>query len=90
MTSTHEPGLALLVSNRPARHPASNTRSDGRRRVTDTDLEWLSVLIKLRATGMPVRDIRRALRAQRECLRLLDTKINHYEDCLAVAEADNA
>jgi DNA-binding transcriptional MerR regulator len=90
---------------------------DGRRRFTDADLDWLSVLIKLRATGMPVRDmqryaallrsgagqaermellirhreqVRRALRAQQECLRLLDAKISHYEDCLAVTEADDA
>ena len=28
---------------------------DGRRRFSDGDLDWLSLLIKLRATGMPVR-----------------------------------
>jgi DNA-binding transcriptional MerR regulator len=33
--------------------------SDGRRRFTDRDLEWLSLLVKLRATGMPVRDMQR-------------------------------
>ena len=75
---------------------------DGRRRFSDADLDWLSLLIKLRATGMPVRDmqryaelvrsgagqaeriellkrhreeVRRALAAQRDCLKLLDTKI---------------
>ena len=32
---------------------------DGRRRFSDRDLDWLSVLIKLRATGMPVRDMQR-------------------------------
>jgi DNA-binding transcriptional MerR regulator len=32
---------------------------DGRRRFTDGDLDWLSVLIKLRATGMPVKDMQR-------------------------------
>ena len=32
---------------------------DGRRRFGDRDLEWLSLLIKLRATGMPVRDMQR-------------------------------
>ena len=90
---------------------------DGRRRFSDADLEWLSVLTKLRATGMPVRDmqryaelvrsgagqaervallerhreqVRRALRAQQECLRLLDSKISHYESCLADTQADNA
>ena len=82
---------------------------DGRRRYSDGDLDWLSLLIKLRATGMPVRDmqryaelvrsgageaerlellkkhrdeVRRALAAQRECLKLLDTKITYYASCL--------
>ncbi|MGH3154755.1 MAG: MerR family transcriptional regulator [Streptosporangiaceae bacterium] len=32
---------------------------DGRRRFTDGDLDWLSVLTKLRDTGMPVRDMQR-------------------------------
>ena len=32
---------------------------DGRRRFSDSDLDWLSVLTKLRATGMPVRDMHR-------------------------------
>ena len=32
---------------------------DGRRRFSDGDLDWLSLLIKLRATGMPVRDMQR-------------------------------
>jgi DNA-binding transcriptional MerR regulator len=32
---------------------------DGRRRFTDADLEWLSLLVKLRATGMAVRDMQR-------------------------------
>ena len=83
--------------------------SDGRRRFSDGDLDWLGLLTKLRATGMPVRDmqryaelvrsgagqaerlelltrhreqVRRAIASQRECLRLLDAKINHYESCL--------
>jgi DNA-binding transcriptional MerR regulator len=82
--------------------------SDGRRRFSDADLDWLSLLTKLRATGMPVRDmqryaelvrsgageaerikllkkhreeVRRALTAQRECLKLLDAKIS-YQDQL--------
>jgi DNA-binding transcriptional MerR regulator len=85
---------------------------DGRRRFSDGDLDWLSLLTKLRATGMPVRDmqryaelvrsgagqaerlellkrhreqVRRAIAAQRECLRLLDTKIAYYGICLAEA-----
>lgn len=33
--------------------------SDGRRRFRDNDLDWLSLLTKLRATGMPVRDMQR-------------------------------
>ena len=83
---------------------------DGRRRFTEADLDWLSLLIKLRATGMPVRDmqryaelvrsgageaeriellkrhreeVRRSLAAQRECLKLLDTKIALYSGRLA-------
>ena len=32
---------------------------DGRRRFSDGDLDWLSVLTKLRDTGMPVRDMQR-------------------------------
>ena len=85
---------------------------DGRRRFSDGDLDWLSLLTKLRATGMPVRDmqryaelvrsgagqaerlellkrhreqVRRAIAAQRECLRLLDAKITYYANCLAEA-----
>jgi DNA-binding transcriptional MerR regulator len=86
--------------------------SDGRRRFSDGDLDWLSLLTKLRATGMPVRDmqryaelvrsgagqaerlellkrhreqVRRAIASQRECLKLLDAKVSHYENCLAEA-----
>ena len=32
---------------------------DGRRRFSEGDLDWLSLLTKLRATGMPVRDMQR-------------------------------
>jgi len=32
---------------------------DGRRRFSDADLDWLSLLTRLRATGMPVRDMQR-------------------------------
>jgi len=86
---------------------------DGRRRFSDADLDWLSLLIKLRATGMPVRDmqryaelvrsgagqeeriellkrhreeVRRSLAAQRDCLKLLDSKISYYGSCLAALE----
>ena len=88
---------------------------DGRRRYSDADLDWLSLLIKLRATGMPVRDmqryaelvrsgagqaeriellkrhreeVRRALAAQRDCLKLLDTKISYYGSCLTAPPAN--
>ena len=90
---------------------------DGRRRFSEGDLEWLSLLTKLRATGMPVRDmqryaelvrsgageaeriellkkhreeVRRALASQRECLKLLDSKIGYYADCLAAVPPDTA
>lgn len=79
--------------------------SDGRRRFTDSDLDWLALISKLRDTGMPVKDmqryaeltrsgagqaerlellkshrteVRRALARQRECLKLLDFKIDNY------------
>jgi DNA-binding transcriptional MerR regulator len=85
---------------------------DGRRQFSDADLDWLSLLTKLRATGMPVREmlryaelvrsgaghqervellrrhreqVRRDLAAQRECLKLLDSKITYYDSCLAEA-----
>jgi DNA-binding transcriptional MerR regulator len=78
---------------------------DGRRRFSDADVDWLTVITRLRETGMPVRDmqryaelvrsgggeaerlellmrhreeVRRALIAQQECLRLLDSKIDTY------------
>jgi DNA-binding transcriptional MerR regulator len=79
--------------------------SDGRRRFSDADLEWLTLITKLRETGMPVRnmqryaelvrsgsgeterlellrrhreEVRRTLAAQKECLRLLNSKIDAY------------
>lgn len=33
--------------------------SDGRRRFSEADVSWLLLLTKLRATGMPVRDMQR-------------------------------
>ena len=78
---------------------------DGRRRYSDADLGWLSLITRLRETGMPVSDmqryaelvrsgageaerlellkrhraeVRRALAAQRETLKLLDSKIDTY------------
>jgi DNA-binding transcriptional MerR regulator len=79
--------------------------SDGRRRFSDADLDWLTLITRLRDTGMPVKDmqryaelvrsgagvaerlelfrrhreeVRRALTAQKECLKLLDAKIDNY------------
>ena len=39
--------------------PPIERGGDGRRRFSDADLDWLSLLSKLRATGMPVRDMQR-------------------------------
>jgi DNA-binding transcriptional MerR regulator len=33
--------------------------ADGRRRYSDADLDWLMLISKLRATGMPVREMQR-------------------------------
>ena len=93
--------------------PPIERGSDGRRRYSDRDLDGLATMTKLRATGMPVRDmqryaelvrsgagqaeriellkkhrdeVRRALAAQRECLKLLDTKIGHYSSCLSAPQ----
>jgi DNA-binding transcriptional MerR regulator len=33
--------------------------ADGRRRFSDADLDWLMLISKLRATGMPVREMQR-------------------------------
>jgi DNA-binding transcriptional MerR regulator len=79
--------------------------ADGRRRFSDKDLDWLTLITRLRETGMPVGDmqryaglvrsgggeaerlellkrhreeVRRALTAQRECLKLLNSKIDNY------------
>jgi DNA-binding transcriptional MerR regulator len=79
--------------------------ANGRRRFSDSDLDWLTLITKLRETGMPVSDmqryaelvrsgggeaerlelltrhrdeVRRALAAQRECLKLLNSKIDIY------------
>ena len=97
--------------------PPIERGGDGRRRFSDCDLDWLATMTKLRATGMPVRDmqryaelvrsgageaeriellkkhreeVRRALASQRECLKLLDAKIEYYADCLTRAPQANA
>jgi DNA-binding transcriptional MerR regulator len=45
---------------------------DGRRRSSDGDLDWLSLLTKLRATGMPVREMLR-------CAELVRSSAGHQE-----------
>jgi DNA-binding transcriptional MerR regulator len=39
--------------------PPVERGSDGRRRYSDGDLDWLATMTQLRATGMPVRDMQR-------------------------------
>ncbi|MCA1983569.1 MerR family transcriptional regulator [Nocardioides nematodiphilus] len=39
-------------------HPVGRSAS-GHRRYTDTDLSWIEMVTRLRATGMPIRDVRR-------------------------------
>jgi DNA-binding transcriptional MerR regulator len=61
---------------------------DGRRRFSDSDLDWLSLLTKLRATGMPVRDMQRyaeLVRSGAGQAELLDSKISYYGSCLLPA-----
>lgn len=36
-----------------------NRAGSGHRRYTDRDLDWVDLITKLRATGMPIREIRR-------------------------------
>jgi DNA-binding transcriptional MerR regulator len=88
--------------------------ADGRRSYSDADLGWLTLITRLRETGMPVGDmrryaelaragsgdaerlellkrhreeVRRALAAQRECLKLLNAKIDTYSRCARQARA---
>ena len=88
--------------------------ADGRRRFSDKDLDWLTLITRLRETGMPVGDmkryaelvrsgggeaerlellnrhrqeVRRALAAQRECLKLLNSKIDSYARRVGEAQA---
>ena len=39
-------------------HPVERAPS-GHRRYTDEDLRWIQMVTRLRATGMPIRDVRR-------------------------------
>ena len=62
--------------------PAIERGSDGRRRYRDSDLDWLSLLTKLRATGMPVRDMQRyaeLVRSGAGHAERLDLLIKHRE-----------
>jgi DNA-binding transcriptional MerR regulator len=90
--------------------------SDGRRRYDDRDLEWISLITKLRQTSMPIKDMQkyaefvrsgggqaerieifkrhreevlRAIRAQQECLKLLDSKIDAYSRQLCELQGDS-
>jgi DNA-binding transcriptional MerR regulator len=74
--------------------------ADGRRRFSDADLDWLLLLSKLRATGMPVRDMLRyaelvrssaheqeridLLRQHRERVR---QSLLEQQDCLKLLDA---
>ncbi|CAM3617772.1 MerR family transcriptional regulator [Nocardioides zeicaulis] len=40
--------------------------SSGHRRYTDEDLRWIEMVTRLRATGMPIRDVRRYAALVRE------------------------
>ena len=89
--------------------------ADGRRRFSDRDLDWLTLITRLRDTGMPVSvmqryaelvrsgggeaerlellrhhraEVRRALTAQRDCLKLLNSKIDSYTRRLSEASAN--
>ena len=68
--------------------------SSGHRRYTDHDLTWIQMLTRLRATGMPVRDVKRyavLVRAgdgnEAERLELLVTHRQRVEAQLAEATA---
>jgi DNA-binding transcriptional MerR regulator len=74
--------------------------ADGRRRFSDADLDWLILLSRLRATGMPVRDMLRyaelvrsgareqeridLLREHRERVR---QSLLEQQDCLKLLDA---
>jgi DNA-binding transcriptional MerR regulator len=74
--------------------------ADGRRRFSDADLDWLILLSRLRATGMPVRDMLRyaelvrsgareqeridLLREHRERVR---QALAEQQDCLKLLDA---
>jgi DNA-binding transcriptional MerR regulator len=67
--------------------PVART-ADGRRRYSDADLDWILLLSRLRATGMPVRDMLcyaglvRSGAGERERLVLLEGHREHVRQAL--------
>ena len=67
--------------------PVART-TDGRRRYSDADLDWILLLSRLRATGMPVRDMLcyaelvRSGAGERERLVLLEGHREHVRQAL--------
>ena len=74
--------------------------ADGRRRFSDADLDWLILLSRLRATGMPVRDmltyaelVRSGAREQeridllREHRERVRQAVAEQQDCLKLLDA---
>jgi DNA-binding transcriptional MerR regulator len=74
--------------------------ADGRRRFSDADLDWLILLSRLRATGMPVRDmlayaelVRSGAREQeridllREHRERVRRAVAEQQDCLKLLDA---
>lgn len=53
--------------------------SAGRRRYTQQDVDWLTLLTRLRRTGMPVRDMRRYAELAREGDRTLGARRALFE-----------
>ncbi|AHV99161.1 MerR family transcriptional regulator [Paenibacillus sabinae] len=80
----------LLLSTRVARD------NGGRRRYSPADVEWLGICTKLRASGMPIEQIRRfaelvrqgpgneheRLKILREHQQRVAVKVTHLNDCL--------
>jgi DNA-binding transcriptional MerR regulator len=73
--------------------------ADGRRRFSDADLDWLVLISKLRATGMPVREMQRYAAlvrsgaGQQERLDLLEqhrervrVALAEQQECLALLD----
>src|SRR6266851_2118723 len=62
----------------------------GRRRYQQQDLHWITLCTKLRATGMPIKTIRRyaQLAEIQENLKIIDHKIHVYRGRLAAGDAD--